>query len=243
MPGAMPAILFLHGAGQDHSCWFLQSHGVERHGFIALAPDLPGHGQSEGEAYSSILALADWARDLLDALGLARTIVVGHSMGSLVALEFAARNPGRARQIALVGTALPMKVAPVLLDAARNDDPGAIDMVNTWSYGSGHGAAPQGMWLARLNTQVMARQPKGTFYRDLCACQTYARPLESMAALDMPTLFLTGSEDRMASPKVAGEMQAMMPNARQALIPGGGHMLMAEYPDAVLDALGCFIAP
>ncbi|MDR2092462.1 MAG: alpha/beta hydrolase [Azoarcus sp.] len=238
-----PVVLFLHGAELDHSCWLLQSRWFGHHGVIALAPDLPGHGKSGGEPLGSIEDLADWAHAFLDALGVKAADIVGHSMGSLIALEFIARYPGRARRAVLVGTAIPMPVARLLLDAARDDEPKAADMINAWSYGYGQtGGSPMpGMWLLGMNKRLMARQPKGTFHRDLAACNAYARTIDELAAIAVPTLFISGSQDRMTSPKVAGAMREKIPGARQVLIEGGGHALLAEYPDAVLDALRAFL--
>ncbi|MDR2164124.1 MAG: alpha/beta hydrolase [Zoogloeaceae bacterium] len=238
-----PVVLFIHGAELDHSCWLLQSRWFGHHGFLALVPDLPGHGKSAGEPLTSIEALADWCRALLDAVGATKASIVGHSMGSLIALECAARYPDRILRAALVGTAIPMPVAPVLLDAARDDEPRAAAMINAWSYGYGQmGGSPMpGMWLLGMNKRLMARQSRGVFYRDLAACDAYARPLARLAEIAVPTLFVSGGQDRMTSHKIAQAMCEKIPGARQIVIPGSGHALMAEYPDAVLDALRGFI--
>src|SRR5574343_373200 len=109
--GKQPVVVFIHGAQQDHSCWTLQSRWFAHHGFSVLAPDLPGHGKSDGEPLASVEAIADWIAALLDALGVVQASIVGHSMGSLVTLEFAVRHADRTRQAALIGTSLPMPVA------------------------------------------------------------------------------------------------------------------------------------
>src|SRR3954462_8286036 len=82
-----PSIVLLHGAGFDHSAWALQSRWFAHHGFGVLAPDLPGHGRSTGAPLASIAAMADWTAALLDAAGAGKARLVGHSMGSLIALE------------------------------------------------------------------------------------------------------------------------------------------------------------
>src|SRR6476661_3950074 len=88
-----PTIVFLHGAQNDHSVWALQSRYFAWHGWNVLAPDLPGHGLSGGEALSTVEDMADWILDLLDAAGARQALLVGHSMGSLIALETAHRAP------------------------------------------------------------------------------------------------------------------------------------------------------
>src|ERR1700733_13710076 len=82
---SLPAIVFLHGAGLDHSVWALLARAFAHHGFGVLAPDLPGHGRSAGPPLSSIAALADWTAALIDAAGVDAARLVGHSMGSLAA--------------------------------------------------------------------------------------------------------------------------------------------------------------
>ena len=128
-----PTIVFIHGAQQDHSCWNLQSRWFAHHGWNVLAPDLPAHGRSAGTPLDTIEKIADWIIALLDAAGLPRACLVGHSMGSLVALEAAAAHPNRVDKVALIGSSLPMPVSPALLDAARHDEPKAAAMINAFS--------------------------------------------------------------------------------------------------------------
>src|ERR1700755_1740044 len=91
---SLPAVVMLHGAGFDHSTWALHSRWFAHHGHSVLAPDLPGHGRSGGKTLSTIGDMADWTVALLDAAGATTARLIGHSMGSLIALETAARHPG-----------------------------------------------------------------------------------------------------------------------------------------------------
>src|ERR1700675_148050 len=84
---SQPTIVLLHGAGFDHTTWALHSRWFAHHGLGVLAPDLPGHGRSSGAPLKSIGAMADWTAALLDAACAATARLVGHSMGSLIALE------------------------------------------------------------------------------------------------------------------------------------------------------------
>ena len=131
---ALPTGVFIHGAANDHSVWSLQSRYFAFHGWNVLALDLPGHGQSEGEPCATIRDYAEWVATFLDAVGVRAAVVVGHSMGSLTALELAARRPDLVRKLALVGTAVPMAVGDVLLDAAREDEDKARRMIVEWSF-------------------------------------------------------------------------------------------------------------
>lgn len=243
--GKQPVVVFIHGAQQDHSCWTLQSRWFAHHGFSVLAPDLPGHGKSDGEPLASVEAIADWIAALLDALGVAQASIVGHSMGSLVTLELAVSHAARVKQAVLIGTSLPMPVAPVLLDAARDNEPKAAAMINAWSYsasGQIGGNTVPGLWLLGVNQRLMARQKPGVFHVDLKACNAYTRPLTSLSAITAAVLVIAGTQDKMTSPKAAKAVQAAIPGARLASIEGSGHALMAERPDAVLDALIAFLA-
>src|ERR1700730_176717 len=146
----LPAIVFLHGAGMDHSVWALLARSFAHHGHGVLAPDLPGHGQSAGVPLSSIAALADWTATVIDAAGLSGARIVGHSMGSLVALETAARHPDKITALSLIATAAPMRVSDDLLNAAKTNHHAAIDMISIWGEGYratlGGSLAP-GLWM------------------------------------------------------------------------------------------------
>lgn len=240
-----PAVVFIHGAQQDHSCWTLQSRWFAHHGYTVLAPDLPGHGRSGGAPLASVEALADWIAALLDAAGIERASLVGHSMGSLIALETVLRHPQRVERCALIGTALPMPVAEALLDAAQHNEPKAAAMINAFSYspeGQIGGCTAPGMWMLGTNQRLMERQKPGVFHTDLAACNAYARDLASLSAVRCPLLVIAGSRDRMTAPKAAKAVADSVPGSRLANIEGSGHALMAERPDAVLDALRGFIA-
>jgi pimeloyl-ACP methyl ester carboxylesterase len=240
-----PVVVFIHGAQQDHSCWVLQSRWFAHHGFSVLVPDLPGHGRSAGEPLASVEALADWIVALLDSLGVEQAALVGHSMGSLVAIEVAIRFPGRVAKTVLIGSSLPMPVSQALLNAARDDEPLAAEMINTWSYsasGQIGGNTVPGLWLLGMNRRLMERQKKGVFHIDMNACNAYARSPESLKDIATPLLIIVGSLDRMTSPKAAKALLGFIPGARMSSIEGSGHALMAERPDAVLDTLRSFVA-
>src|SRR5271165_2820224 len=92
---SLPAIVLIHGAGFDHTAWALHSRWFAHNGFSVLVPDLPGHGRSAGPTSRSIAEMADWTAALLSATGASTAHLIGHSMGSLIALETAARHPDK----------------------------------------------------------------------------------------------------------------------------------------------------
>lgn len=240
---AAPAVVFVHGAAQDHSCWALQSRWFAHHGYAVLAPDLPGHGRSEGPPLQSVAGIADWLAALLDACDIGRAIVVGHSMGALAALELAGRHPEHVARLALIGCSVPMPVSAGLLEAAAKDEPQAVAMINDWSYSpQGQlGASPiPGTWLPGANRRLMERQPPGALHCDLAACNVYVdgeKAAAAVAARACPTLIVAGSRDRMTPARNTQALARMLPHAITVTLPGAGHAMMAEQPDGLLDAL------
>lgn len=241
-----PTVVFLHGAGLDHSSWALQSRYFGYHGWNVLAVDLPAHGRSEGPPLAAIGDMADWTIDLVEAAGLSGISLVGHSMGSLIALECAARNPGRVRSAALVATAFPMKVSAAFLDAARDNAPVAHDMHTIWGH------APQaplradpnpGMWMYGDTLARLRRLAPGVLYADLKACDDYATGLDSAARVACPVLFLLGASDVMTPPRSAQLLEKAVSRATTVRVGRSGHSLMAEAPAATLDALIDFLEP
>ncbi len=241
---ALPAVVFIHGAAADHSVWALQSRYFAHHGWNVLAVDLPGHGRSGGAALATVAALADWIPAMLDAARIGKAALVGHSLGSLVALECAARHAARITKVALVGPAAPMTVAEPLLAAAQRDDHVAYELINGWSYSAGKqlgGNTVPGIWLTGNALRLMERTRPGVLYADLLACHAYAGALDAAASLRCPALAIIGARDIMAPPKNATALVAALPGARVVTLPDCGHALMAEQPDTVLDALCAFL--
>ncbi len=242
---AKRTVAFVHGAGLDHSWWGLQSRYFGYHGFNVLAVDLPGHGRSAGPALATIGEMADWVKKFLDEKKIKSASVVGHSMGSLVALEFAARYPAIAERIALIGTAYPMKVGDAFLDAAQRNDQSAFDMETIWGH------APQvplagnpnpGMWMYGDTLARLARLAPGVLHTDLVACNGYGGGMEAAAKLKCPAQFILGARDMMTPPRGAEELMKAIGHSKAARVAISGHSLMAEAPDATLDALIAFLA-
>lgn len=241
---SLPTAVFIHGAQNDHSVWVLQTRYFAHHGFGVLAVDLPGHGRSKGAPLASVEAMADWLLALLDAAGVQNATLIGHSMGSLVALETAFRAPQRVAKLALVGTAYPMKVSDTLLNASRDDEAAAIDMVNIWSHSSvaqKPSAPAPGFYVMGGGRQLMQyvsrHNPEKVFFTDFSACNAYQNGEAAAKSVNCPTLFLLGKRDMMTPPKAALALAGAIGGAQVVQVNGSGHALMAEQPDAVLDAL------
>lgn len=239
------SIVFVHGAALDHTVWLLQSRYFAHHGRNVLAVDLPGHGGSDGPLIPTIEGMADWALSVLDALDVERAILVGHSMGSLVTLEAAARGPGRVSRLALLGSAVPMAVADPLLDAARENRHAGFDMINIWGHSPAAqlgGSETPGLWMTGAAIRLLERAHPDVLFTDLNACREYGEGLESAARITCPTLVLAGRADVMTPIGVAGNLVDAIPDARMKLLDCG-HLLMSEKPNEVLDELVEFIGP
>jgi pimeloyl-ACP methyl ester carboxylesterase len=236
----LPLVVFMHGAGMDHTVWALLARWFAHHGFAVLAPDLPGHGRSEGAALTSIADMAKWAAALIEAAGAHNARIIGHSMGSLIALELAAQQPQRVAALGLVATADAMPVAPDLLNAARANDPAAIDMVSVWGYGQraglGGSLAP-GAWMFGNGVRLLQRSRPGVLFADLAACNDYRDGSAASGKIKAPATLVLGERDLMTPAKAGRQLAAALPKARTVVLAGAGHMLMSERPDEVLAAL------
>jgi pimeloyl-ACP methyl ester carboxylesterase len=254
-----PTIVFIHGVLNDHSVWILQTRYLAHHGFNVLAVDLPGHGRSAGpqhdiEPCRTVESAADFILALLDAAGIQTTALVGHSFGSLIALEVAARAPQRISHLAMVGTAFPMPVSPALLETSLNQPMKAIDMVNTFSHSMlapPPSALGPGTWLYGGSKALMRRiQASNTkfnlFHIGFTACNDYKNGLAGVKHASAAMLFIVGKSDQMTPPKAAktlvNEARAQGRNVKVVTLEAG-HQLMTEAPDGVLMALRDFLAP
>jgi pimeloyl-ACP methyl ester carboxylesterase len=237
-----PGVVFVHGALHDHSVWILQSRYLAHHGHAVLAVDLPGHGRSGGAAVG-VEEAAQWIAALVELVGLQHTALVGHSMGSLIALEAAARLGARASALVMAGTAYPMVVSPALLELARSDPLQGMRLVNQLSNSTyaakpshpGPGFSIHGGNLALMRRMQRAYGHGNLFHADFAACDAY-RGLEAAAArVGCPVTLVLGARDQMTPPKaVAPIVQALRPRVETL---AAGHNMMAEDPDGMLDAI------
>jgi pimeloyl-ACP methyl ester carboxylesterase len=237
---AKRTVAFVHGAGLDHSWFGLQSRYFGYHGWNVLALDLPGHGHSAGPAYDNVPAMADWVIRALDAVRIPKASVVGHSLGTLVAVEAAARHPQRVERIALIATGYPMSVSDAFLDAAKRNEYTAFDMHTIWGHAPQvpFGGNPNpGMWMYGDTQARLERLAPGVLYAGLKASNDY----RFSGTVKCPALFILGKRDMMTPVRAAKALQDAIPGAKTVVVDYSGHSLMAEAPDATLDALIDFL--
>ncbi len=246
---ALPTVVLIHGVLCDHSVWALQSRYLANHGWNVLAIDLPGHCRSKGAPPATVQDAAHFIQALLDAQGVQQAALVGHSFGSLIALQTAANMGERISHLVMVGTAYPMKVSQALLDASLNEPEKALHMTNVFSRATLAPPSGAGSWVfgasLALGRRVLASNPiANVFHTGFNACNNYDHGLQAMATVTCPVLMVLGETDQMTTPKNAQPLIAQAHESGKRLkvvtIPNGHHQ-MSESPDETLDALIAFL--
>lgn len=228
------ALVALHGAGGNHQHWGLQLHGLgDSCRFIAL--DLPGHGRSPGLGRSSIAAYSDVLLAALDALGVGCAVLVGHSMGGAVALWAALNAPERVAGLALLASGARLRVLPAFIDGMEHNPSQTIHQLVSYLYSST--ATPE---LRAAGAAALLRTDPQVIRGDFLACDAFDLR-DQIAAITCPTLLICGDADQMTPPKFSQFLHNQINGSQLVLLPGAGHMLMLEQPDAVNAALRDFV--
>jgi pimeloyl-ACP methyl ester carboxylesterase len=249
---ALPCLVLVHGALQDHSCYTLLARWFAHHGCSVLAVDLPAHGHSVGPPLDRVEAAAQWLWALLDAAGVRQAALAGHSLGSLIALQAAGTQPERARHLVMIGTAVPMPVGEALLHTARDAPLRAIDMVNAFSissWASKPGYPGPGNWLhggnralmRRTLAQAQARLGINLFAHDFSMCDRYQGGMAAAALVRCPATLVLGARDQMTPPASAKAVAEVL-KATVHTLPSG-HNLMGEVPEPLLAVLCSALQP
>ena len=238
--GDDPIVLLIHGAGMDSTVWQLQTRYLAYRGFRAVAVDLPAHGRSEGEPLSSVEAMADWVARFVAAAGFDSVHVVGHSMGTFIALELASRYAAVVQSVTLCGTATAMPVHPDLLAAAANDLPAAAALMASWGHDKpahvGTNPTP-GFWMLGGSRALVENSTPGVLVADFGACVGYQNALAAAATVACPATVVIGLGDKMTPPKGGRSLAAAIPSARIVELADTGHSMMTENPRAIKQTI------
>ncbi len=241
---AKPSILFIHGAANDHQVWAGLVDSMCSLGINTLAVDLPGHGKTFAAAKTTITDYADWIIDLLDNAAISQAVLVGHSMGSLVALDCAARFPGRVSKLVLIGSAMPMPVTDALLATARDQPEEAFDLVTRWSHFTARnadGSFPPPSPAMQQTRALLAASRPGVLASDLNACKQFELSNDRITGISAHSIVITGAADKM-TPATAGEaLHNKIPNCKLVTIANAGHAIMQDAPGQTRDAILTFL--
>jgi 3-oxoadipate enol-lactonase len=221
-------LVFLHGAGCTGAIFAAQTGAFPD----ATALTLPGH-TTPGEP-ASIEALADAVADDLRARDLDRVVLCGHSMGGAIALELALRKEPRVRAVVMLASGARLRVAPAILAQLESDFDGASRDIPRHFFAE---PTPERLDAA---TAMMRAVGQAQTLRDFRACDAFNR-IDRLEEVDLPFLALTGERDALTPPKFAATLADRVPGAAARIVPGAGHLAMAERPGDVNDALYAFV--
>ena len=229
----------------DHSFWSNQLQSFAAAGYSVIAPDLPGHGQSAGSAPAQIQGYTAWLIELLGKLDINRISLAGHSMGSLIALDTVLRQELQVEKLALMGTAMPMRVGEALLEAAANDLPAAATMIARFGLAespSSRGEPLAGRAVQEACVQQLQQTTAGVLFNALSACNAYSVANPALQRVNCPVNLIIGHSDRMTPPKATSTLAAMLPQVSEITLNDCGHMHTLEQPQASQAALESFFA-
>lgn len=239
-----PVVILIHGAGMDRTVWQYQNRNIAYRNRRVLAVDLPGHGRSEGTPPTNIADFADWITRFMDAADVDKAILIGHSMGALIALETAARHADRVEKIVLMGVAETMPVHPDLLAAAEANEPLAPELITFWGVGERSqigGHRNPGFCVQGASEALLKISPDNMIYNDLAACNDYSDGVESAEKVACPALFVLADDDKMTPAKKGLALAGHIKDSQSVVVENAGHMMMTEDPDKVFDALKGFV--
>jgi pimeloyl-ACP methyl ester carboxylesterase len=225
------SLVFVHGTGDSARVW--DAVIARLRGETTLALDLPGHGARASQSGPAEMSVAEYAADVRETLaqqGMGGVCLIGHSLGGAIALRLAADAPELVRRLVLVGAGARLRVLPALLEGARSDPAATVRRLVELGMTDEHQA------LAEEHAATRAPAGPGVLHRDLAACDAFDM-MGELERVRPPTLLLTGEDDRLTPVKYATYLAERLPDARLEVIPGAGHYVLLEAPDAVAGAL------
>jgi len=220
-----PTIVLIHGSGLTHIVWSLHEQYYLSQGFNVLCVDLPGHGNSEGPSLKSIEEISNWIKSLMLKADISKVIIIGHSQGCLVGIDFASRYPELIEKLVLVAGSYRMPVNQDLIDLAEAGDERAVLLMMKWGY-EGSKAFIGGNPVKKIINS--AREIREVLAVDLKACNNYKNGEESLKKIDCPTLCIFGDLDKMVPVKVGLKMSEQIKNSETKIISNCGHMIIFE---------------
>ncbi len=256
-----PPLLLIHGLGGEADTWRHLIPPLAAH-YRLLAPDLPGCGRSTEPARPCDLpGLQRTLLELLDALGIAAAGLIGHSMGAVIAHAIARDTPSRVAWLVLIGGSLVHRVTKAdprtalmvvpgigewLFNQRRRDPQEAFRSLEPYYSDLDHLPEPDRAYLfQRVNERVWSDTQRANYLATLRSLVRWAprqqRDLpRRLGKLTIPTLAIWGEYDRINVLANGQALPVLQPSAELVVIPGGGHNVHQEQPNAVLAAIARF---
>lgn len=233
--GGGEPIIFLHGAGGSSQYWYYQREYLRRF-MEVLTFDLPGHGQSPGEGYTTIEEGRDGVYEEIRRLNIERCYLVGHSMGGAIAISFALAYPHLLKGIVLICTGARLKVLPAILEGIKKDKESTVRMI-MMDYAFSKEASET---IKERGFTEMMKSTAEVIHRDFSACDRF-NVLGSLTAITVPTLIICGRDDVLTPPAYSEYIHREIPGSEIAFVEDGGHMVMIEKPEEVNQAIDSFV--
>ena len=227
-------VLFIHGAGGGQYTWSYQKGYFERQ-FNPIVIELPGHGESEGEGEQDIARYAEYVHSFIQALGLPKVFLIGHSMGGAIVQTLALAHPEVMKGIVLVGTGSRLKVLDIIRDGIKNNFGETVKKINELSYSQ---KAPP-ILIERGVSDLMRCQPE-VLYGDYYACDRFDI-MKDVEKIHLPTLILCGENDQLTPLKYSQFLQSRINGSKLEVLSNAGHMVMMESPQAFNEKIHGFV--
>jgi pimeloyl-ACP methyl ester carboxylesterase len=207
-------------------------------GFKVIALDLPGHGKSDGIGRQAIEDYVDAVKSFMDELEIPAAVIVGHSMGSAIALQMTLDIPDRVLGLVMVSGGSRLRVNPSIMENTADPAtfPLAVKTINEWSFGKD--TDPR---LRELAINRMEKETRPTvLHGDFIACNEF-NVEEDLLEVEKPTLIICGTNDKMTPLKHSQTLHEAIKESKLVEIEGAGHMVMIERSHEVAEALENFV--
>ncbi|MBN1472633.1 MAG: alpha/beta hydrolase [Syntrophaceae bacterium] len=220
-------LFFIHGSGGNHSIWSHQ-YGRLHKNFNIVAVNLPGHGHSGGNGEKDVKHCCEWINRLFDVLDLTNVIMIGHSLGAAITLQFSVIHPQKVAGIVCIGGGMKMPVNSFFLDFMQTNPAEIpaeiIALICKYSLAKEN----RSKFSDVLGKSIMLSKVD-IMYGDLLACNALDLTRDT-DNISVPALIVCGGEDKMTPPDLSRQLAARIRGARLEIIEGAGHMVMIEKP-------------
>ncbi len=231
-------VILLHGSGQSHVVWSLTDQYLTDLGYNVFAIDMPGHGNSEGKSLQTIEDLAEWLEKLINKIGIRDLILLGHSQGCLVALEYIYKYPKNVKKVIFVAGSYEIPVNKSLIDLALAGDVESLNLMMKWGYGYSKQFIGGNPLQKILNSP---REIREVLAVDLIACNNYKNGINALKKIMCPSLFIFGELDKMIKLEKGKEFSKLVTDSKTHIIKDCGHMVILENPFEMREKIADFL--